>query len=53
MFNKKPCDMKEEEFEKLEQYRNWKIGNGEPIEEDILYTRAGGNENCLHCDLPT
>ena len=53
MFSKKPQDLDAEEVQKFNAYRNWKQQNGETVETDILYNRAGGNENCLHCELPT
>jgi hypothetical protein len=53
MFEKKPGELNAEEIEKFNLYRKWKIHNGEPIEQDILYNRAGGNEKCLQCELPT
>ena len=53
MFDKKPDSLNTEETEKFLLYRNWKSQMGEPIEQEILYNPAGGNKNCLHCELPT
>ena len=53
MFDKKPDSLNTEETEKFSWYRNWKSQKGEPIEQEILYNPAGGNKNCLHCELPT
>ena len=53
MFRKKPDCLTAEEVDKFNSFINWKLKSGEPIEEDILYNPAGGNQNCLHCDLPT
>ena len=53
MFKKKPDSLTAEELNKFNLFIKWKLHNGEPIEEDILYNPAGGNMNCLHCDRPT
>ena len=53
MFWKKPDCLTAEEVDKFNSFINWKLKSGEPIEEDILYNPAGGNQNCLHCDLTT
>ena len=53
MFQKKPDSLTPEEVNKFKLFIKWKLQNGEPIEEDILYNPAGGNQNCLHCDRPT
>ena len=53
MFKKKPDSLTLEEVDKFNMFIKWKLQNGEPIEVDILYNPAGGNQNCLHCDRPT
>ena len=52
MFNKKPDKLEPDEVQKFNHYRNYKIQNGEPIEEDIIYLLTS-MRNCLHCDQPT
>ena len=53
MFGKKPAELESEETAKFMNYRNWKLKKGEPIEQEMLYNPAGGNQPCLHCNLPT
>ena len=53
MFGKKPAELDSEETARFMNYRNWKLHKGEPIEQEILYNPAGGNQPCLHCNLPT
>ena len=53
MFKKKPDSLTAEEVNKFNLFLKWKLDNGEPVEEDILYNPAGGNTNCLHLDRPT
>ena len=52
MFDKKPDKLEPEEVNKFNHYRNYKLQNGEPIEEDIIYLPSS-MRNCLHCDQPT
>ena len=53
MFGKKPAELNAEETAKFMAYRNWKLQKGEPIEQEMLYNPASGNQPCLHCNLPT
>ena len=53
MFGKKPGELDSEETAKFMNYRNWKLHKGEPIEQEMLYNPASGNQPCLHCNLPT
>ena len=52
IFKKKPDKLDPDEVQKFNRYRNHKIQNGEPIEEDIIYLPTS-MKNCLHCDQPT
>ena len=52
IFNKKPDKLDPDEILKFNRYRNHKIQNGEPIEDDIIYLPTS-MKNCLHCDQPT
>ena len=49
MFNKHPRALSSAEVEKFKDYRNWKIINGEKIEDDIVYLSAGGMRSCVNC----
>ena len=53
MFGKKPDALDPEETAKFVNYQTWKLQKGEPIEQEMLYNPAGGNQPCLHCNLPT
>ena len=50
MFEKTPYSLSPEEITKFKVYRNWKVENGEPIEDDIMWLPSGGTRKCLHCD---
>ena len=37
MYGKSPDQLTDEEAQHFQGYREWKIGNGQPIETDIAY----------------
>ena len=47
--SKHPDHLSPEETLKFNHYRNWKLQNGEPLEEDIVYLPTGGLRTCLAC----
>ena len=49
MQGKHPSQLTAEEAHKFNFYRQYKLKNGEPIEEDIIYLPSGGMKNCLQC----
>ena len=53
MFEKHPDLLTKEEAEKFNHYRKYKIDQGDPIEESIIYSPCGGMKRCLQCDQPT
>ena len=49
MHGKHPSELDPDEAHKFNFYKEYKIKNGEPIEEDLIYLPCGGLKNCLHC----
>ena len=49
MFGKTPSQLNNEEINEFRYYQEFKLSNGDPIEEDVAYFPEGGLRNCLQC----
>ena len=49
MFGKTPNQLNHEEISEFKYYQEFKLSNGDPIEEDVAYIPVGGLRNCLQC----
>ena len=49
LHQKHPSQLSPEEIDKFNMYRRYKIDQGQPIEEELMYLPSGGLRNCMQC----